>query len=102
MHDESNGVDDLRAELESLGLLPTPAEKSNDTTPAEKLNDYRDLDDRGFGSRTTIWRKVKAGRFPPPVYIGEGQPRWRESKLIKYLAECEAKTKSIESRNPEV
>jgi len=29
-------------------------------------------------SRTTIYRRVKAGTFPAPVAIGHGQIRWRD------------------------
>ena len=71
----------------------------------ERLNTYRDLDGRGFGSRVTIWRKVRAGKFPPPTYIDDGQPRWRESKLIAWLAARDAaeapNVKTVKSDNGE-
>ena len=35
----------------------------------ERINRYNDLEERGFGSRTTIWRKVRDGSFPAPEMI---------------------------------
>lgn len=47
----------------------------------------KDLKERGFGDRTTIWRKVKAGKFPEPQII-LGRPGWRESVIKEYLENC--------------
>ena len=46
---------------------------------------YRDLESAGHGSRTTIWRKLKVGRFPEPDL--ENPPRWRTSTVAKHLDE---------------
>ena len=54
----------------------------------ETLNRYRDLERRGFGSRQTIWRRVKAGEFPVPIDIGTNGnpiPVWPESVIQEYL-----------------
>ena len=37
---------------------------------------YRDLEARGYGDRVTIYRAVKAGKFPPPFDDGRGRPAW--------------------------
>jgi len=37
---------------------------------------YRDLEARGYGSRTTIWRAVQNNSFPKPVDDGRGRPVW--------------------------
>jgi len=61
---------------------------SSEHSPArERINRYRDLEDRGFGSRVTIWRKVRAGRFPAPDVILD-RPGWRESVIAEYLESC--------------
>ncbi len=44
---------------------------------------YKDLKENGYGSRATIWRKVKAGQFPQPDNI-LGRPGWFGSTLQKY------------------
>ena len=44
---------------------------------------YKDLRDRGHGDRTTIWRKVKLGLFPQPVYDGD-KPRWIDTEIDEY------------------
>ena len=49
------------------------------------LLSYRDLNAKGYGSRTTIWRKIRNGKFPPPdVDDGSGHPRWFPETLVKY------------------
>ena len=45
---------------------------------------YKDLKENGYGSRATIWRKVKAGTFLAPDMI-LGRPGWFGSKLQKYF-----------------
>ncbi len=49
------------------------------------LLSYSDLESRGHGSRTTIWRKVKDGKYPEPVDTGYGQKAWLESDIISWL-----------------
>ncbi|GAB4119295.1 MAG: hypothetical protein Fur0026_09310 [Sideroxydans sp.] len=35
-------------------------------------------------SRATIYRLIKAGRFPHPLHIGTGSVRWRQSDVIAW------------------
>ena len=35
--------------------------------------------------RTTIWRKVRAGEFPPPRAISENRKAWLESEVLKWV-----------------
>ncbi len=37
-------------------------------------------------SRTTLWRRVKDGKFPKPVYLPGGQRRWRLADLLAWEA----------------
>lgn len=32
-------------------------------------------------SRSTLWRQIKSGRFPPSVVISAGRVGWRESAV---------------------
>ena len=41
---------------------------------------YSDLQSLGYGSRVTIWRKVKEGKFPAPIDDGIGRPAWLEAR----------------------
>ena len=52
----------------------------------DRINRYRDLEERGFGSRATVWRKIRKGEFPPPKNI-LGRPGWTDSYLNKWLDE---------------
>jgi len=38
----------------------------------------------GIRSRTSIYRRVKDGTFPPPVAMGHGQIRWRQSDFERW------------------
>jgi prophage regulatory protein len=35
-------------------------------------------------SRATIYRLMKAGKFPRPLSIGTGSVRWRQSDVIEW------------------
>ncbi len=39
-------------------------------------------------SRTTIWRRVRAGTFPAPVEIGVNSIGWPESEITAWLESC--------------
>ncbi len=43
-------------------------------------------------SRTTIWRRVRAGTFPAPVEIGVNSIGWPESEIAAWLESCERRT----------
>ena len=51
------------------------------------LLSYTDLEDLGFGSRTTIWRKLqdRSLKFPKPIDTGYGQKKWRYSDLENWI-----------------
>ena len=57
------------------------------TTPDPDLQvfSYNDLTSLGYGSRPTIWRKVRAGQFPQPFYIGD-RPYWSREQLRELRA----------------
>ncbi len=38
----------------------------------------------GDKSRTTIWRDVRAGRFPAPVKVGRNRIGWLESEIEEW------------------
>lgn len=50
----------------------------------------QDLEQRGFGDRSTRWRQVQAGRFPKPIQLSPGCKRWRWSTIVQFLKEREA------------
>jgi predicted DNA-binding transcriptional regulator AlpA len=58
-----------------------------DTAPAhiEQHYDRRQLQALGIGqSRTTLWRRVRAGTFPAPIDLG-GKYVWAESAVRAWL-----------------
>jgi predicted DNA-binding transcriptional regulator AlpA len=68
---------------------------SNDSRPV-KLLGWDELKERGIkDSKPTIYRKVKAGRFPAPVYPGKS-PAWPEHEIdahiLGLIAERDAST----------
>ena len=38
----------------------------------------------GNKSRTTLWRDVRAGRFPAPVKVGRNRIGWLESEIEEW------------------
>ena len=36
-------------------------------------------------SRTTLWRKVRAGDFPPPRALSENRKGWLESEVLSWV-----------------
>jgi len=52
---------------------------------------YRDIEAKGYGSRTTVWRNIKKGNFPPPdVDDGRGHPRWFPETVEKHKESLES------------
>ena len=50
-----------------------------------KLLSYAQLEALGYGCRSTIWRKIKSGEFPPPIRIGVNRVAWREADVIQFV-----------------
>jgi prophage regulatory protein len=44
------------------------------------------VSDRTSLSRTTLWRLVRRGEFPPPVQISPGRIAWSETAVRAWLA----------------
>lgn len=57
----------------------------------------RDIEDLTGKHRTTIWRWVKAGKFPQPQYIN-GQRSWSEASVEVWQGQLE----TYEDRHGEV
>ena len=47
-------------------------------------------------SRTTIWRRVRAGVFPAPVQLGENSIGWPESEITTWLESRPRRTYSAD------
>ena len=44
-------------------------------------------------SRTTLWRRIKSGEFPPPVRLGGASAKiigWRRADVERWIEELEA------------
>ena len=50
-------------------------------------------------SRTTIWRKVRDGTFPPPVEIGVNSIGWPATEISAWLDSRPRRTYSSEASN---
>ncbi len=38
-------------------------------------------------SRSTLWRRVADGSFPPPIKLSPGITAWRHSEVLKWAAD---------------
>jgi prophage regulatory protein len=43
-------------------------------------------------SRSTIWRRVRAGKFPPPIELSDNAIGWPESAIQKHRDSCKLRT----------
>ena len=41
-------------------------------------------------SRITVWRRVKAGKFPAPVKLGTRMIGWRTAEVQEWMKQLEA------------
>lgn len=39
----------------------------------------------GYKSRTTLWRRVKAGDFPKPISLSVHATRWKEHEVEEWI-----------------
>lgn len=37
-------------------------------------------------SRSTIWRRIRAGDFPPPIRLSPGTKGWKASDIQQWIA----------------
>ena len=57
----------------------------------------KDLIEMGFGSRVTIWKKVKDNEFPAPMKFGNGDNapnRWMREDIDNYVSQIRMVAKS--------
>ena len=48
-------------------------------------------------SRVTIWRRVRAGTFPPPVELGVNSVGWPASEITAWLKSRKRRTYGAET-----
>jgi hypothetical protein len=64
---------------------------------------YRDLVSIGlFGNRMSLWRSVRAGRFPAPIYNTAHCPLWDTLEIAVMLRQRAAERPSINNRGESV
>ena len=51
-------------------------------------------------SRTTLWRRVRAGTFPPPTELGANSIGWPESVIMAWVKARPVRTYSGPSPQP--
>jgi prophage regulatory protein len=53
-------------------------------------------------SRSTIWRKVRKGDFPPPIQLSDNSIGWPESLIKEWREKCVRRTYStLASETPD-
>jgi prophage regulatory protein len=106
----------LTTELVTEGLLEAASLNAVDLTPRRrrqitgkkaKLPTLDDADERIVDpgelleriplDRSTIWRMVQEGRFPPPIQLTASRIGWRWSSILAWLADRERNP--VESRS---
>ena len=75
---EATGAVNHLAEPEAIGPIQPRA------PPCRMLRFVDVIECTGL-SRTTIWRRVKAGTFPAPVSLGENSCGWPENLITDWI-----------------
>jgi len=57
----------------------------------ESLLRRKEVERRVGLCRASIYRKIKEGKFPPPVSIGGAAVRWRLSDIEAFITACTVK-----------
>ena len=53
--------------------------------PAPSLLNVKETCKRLRVSRSTLYKRVRAGNIPAPVYVTPTAPRWREDEIDAYI-----------------
>lgn len=64
------------------------------TVRVDRLLNKWAVEDRTSLDITTIYRRIKAGTFPPPVQVGRRRVAWRESDIAAWQASLEVGVRS--------
>lgn len=48
------------------------------------------LEKTGYKSRTTLWRRVRAGDFPKPIALSPHATRWKEQEVEDWISSLPA------------
>ncbi|MGD9949326.1 MAG: helix-turn-helix transcriptional regulator [Desulfobulbus sp.] len=57
------------------------------TTAAERFLRLGDVLERTALSRSTVYKKIQEGDFPPPVKVGLRASRWKETSVNQWINE---------------
>jgi predicted DNA-binding transcriptional regulator AlpA len=55
-------------------------------TAPPRLLSREEVEARTSLSKTTIWRRVRAGEFPSPVRLGPSRIAWVEASISEWIA----------------
>ena len=64
--------------------MSQPIEQRSGARTIDRLLGKWAVEDRTSLDITTIYRKIKAGTFPPPVRVGRRRVAWRESDITSW------------------
>ena len=56
------------------------------TNTIDRVLRWREVRDRVALSRSTVWRMIRNGTFPPPVPLGAQSVGWISSEIDAWLA----------------
>lgn len=69
-------------------MMPTDSAQKESVQSQQRTVDYliprKIVEEMSGLSKATIYRLIKAGKFPPPRSIGTGAVRWKLSEVIAW------------------
>ena len=75
---EATGGEDNLPNSEAQGLIQARA-------PPSRMLRFVDVIECTGLSRTTIWRRIRAGTFPAPISLGENSVGWPEHAITEWI-----------------
>jgi prophage regulatory protein len=76
-----------RSSVAALSAFSLPsADRDDHIDRLERLIPFATVRERTGLSRSTIWRLVRVGAFPPSIRISPGRCAWHEAAVDRWIA----------------
>lgn len=90
-------VKELSSDITTLASIPEPFQKFIDEarkSPNRAVSKEKATAEMSGYARSTLWRDVKAGLFPPPIKLSERSVAWVDAEVHATLAAKALNTRS--------
>ena len=68
------------------------------TNPLERVIRWPEVHDLTGLSRSTVWRWVRAGSFPPPLQLGAQSVGWLAAEIVLWIEQRAAQRDQVDGK----